>query len=210
MSQQSQWLFEMPAGQMRHTPQRNRGSVRRPPHSVKRTANSPQRQRRPAMQQQHPGARSSQAPQGAGAGTGRILIATIDRFEFGSYLLKKRQFEQLADLIFLLNINQKHLNQISLSIEGHTDNVGGDSSSNRLLSGRRAMEVESYLRKEFSWTHPNFITVWGRMGASQPVASNKTKDGQACNRRVEVFSNIPLPIPAKGRDFKQVCAGSRG
>lgn len=136
---------------------------------------------------------NSSAPAALGAGTTspRIKIATIDLFEFGSYLLKKHQFEQLVELLILLDSNKDLLANIHLSFRGHTDNMGGDSS-NLLLSGRRAMEVEGVVQRYFRKEHPNLATTVHLSSATEPIAPNTTKDGQARNRRVEVFSDVPL------------------
>ncbi len=67
-------------------------------------------------------------------------------------------------------------------ISGHTDNVGGDKF-NLKLSQRRADSVKSYIGKNFSIA-PERITTMG-YGESKPIASNKTKEGKAKNRRIE-------------------------
>jgi outer membrane protein OmpA-like peptidoglycan-associated protein len=214
MSQQSQWLFEMPFGQMvqsltnpedetfpenewevnprRHTPRRNKGSVHRPPQFVRRTGHSPQR--RSAMRQHYPGSRSSPSPQGAGTGAGGILIATIDRFEFGSYLLKRPQFERLHQLTLLLNANAALFPNLQLTFRGHTDHVGGETPGNWFLAGRRAIEVESFIKRIYRKDHPNLLTSFSSGGSREPVTpdANRTEAGHARTRRVEVFSNIPL------------------
>jgi outer membrane protein OmpA-like peptidoglycan-associated protein len=216
MSQQNQWLFEMPSGQMvqslanpedeiflenewevhprRPTSQRNRGSVRRPPQSIKRTANRPQRQRRPAMHRQHPGGRSFQSPQGSRTGTGGILIATIDRFEFGSYLLKRPQFEKLHALVLLLDANKTLFPGLQLTFRGHTDHVGGETAGNWFLAGRRAIEVESFIKRIYQKDCPGLVTFFTSGGTREPVSpnANRSEAGRARTRRVEVFSNISL------------------
>jgi OOP family OmpA-OmpF porin len=67
-------------------------------------------------------------------------------------------------------------------ISGHTDNVGG-KALNVKLSQRRADSVKQYIQKKFSIA-PERLTTKG-FGFSKPVASNKTKDGKAKNRRIE-------------------------
>jgi OOP family OmpA-OmpF porin len=65
---------------------------------------------------------------------------------------------------------------------GHTDAVGSNEY-NQKLSLRRAAAVKEFL---LSKSLPaDKIYVQGK-GESQPVASNKTKDGRAKNRRVDV------------------------
>jgi OOP family OmpA-OmpF porin len=65
---------------------------------------------------------------------------------------------------------------------GHTDNVGGDSYNQR-LSVRRAEAVKAYLVSK--GIESNRVYTEGK-GEKQPVADNKTSEGRAKNRRVEV------------------------
>jgi outer membrane protein OmpA-like peptidoglycan-associated protein len=139
---------------------------------------------------------TSSVPAAANTGGNKILIATIDRFEFGSYLLQKHQFEQLHDLIIILNESKDSLANVQLAFNGHTDATGGDSKGNRSLSFRRAVEIENFVRGFFRKEHPNLATLIRGLSSENPIAPNTTKDGQARNRRVEVFSNVPLQ-PAK-------------
>jgi len=70
----------------------------------------------------------------------------------------------------------------SFSIEGHTDNVGGDAH-NQTLSEKRAAAVKAYLMK--AGVEEKRLTAKG-FGASKPVASNDTSLGRSENRRVEI------------------------
>jgi outer membrane protein OmpA-like peptidoglycan-associated protein len=70
-----------------------------------------------------------------------------------------------------------------LSIEGHTDNVGGEEH-NQTLSARRAEAVKAALVERYAIA-PERLTTVG-FGASQPKASNATVEGRALNRRVEL------------------------
>ena len=67
-------------------------------------------------------------------------------------------------------------------ISGYTDNVG-NNKHNQKLSERRAISVRAYIMKKFGIA-PERLTAKG-YGESKPVASNKTKEGRAKNRRVE-------------------------
>jgi OmpA-OmpF porin, OOP family len=68
------------------------------------------------------------------------------------------------------------------TIEGHTDNVG-DKASNLKLSQRRADSVRNYIIKNFGIAQER-IKAKG-YGLTKPIASNKTKEGKAKNRRIE-------------------------
>ena len=65
---------------------------------------------------------------------------------------------------------------------GHTDSVGTDAY-NQKLSVRRADAVKKYLVSK--GIADNRIQIEGK-GESQPVADNKTDDGRAKNRRVQI------------------------
>ncbi len=65
---------------------------------------------------------------------------------------------------------------------GHTDSIGTDAY-NQKLSERRATTVKEYMVSQ--GIPAAKITISGK-GETQPVASNKTNDGRAKNRRVEI------------------------
>ncbi|MDZ4661689.1 MAG: OmpA family protein [Pseudomonadota bacterium] len=71
-----------------------------------------------------------------------------------------------------------------IAIEGHTDSVGA-KKLNEELSTKRAEAVQSYLVANNN-VAPNKITATGH-GYSKPIATNKTAEGRAQNRRVDVI-----------------------
>lgn len=70
-------------------------------------------------------------------------------------------------------------------VEGHTDNIG-TAAYNQQLSIKRAMAVRTALIA--NGVPANLIEAKG-YGFDKPVASNKSKDGRAQNRRVEITIN---------------------
>lgn len=99
-------------------------------------------------------------------------------FETGSSKLMQKSFKSLEEVADIMKSNPSY----KVSIEGHTDNTGGDEL-NQKLSESRAASVKEYLM-----THgvdDAKITSSG-YGPSKPIADNKTAAGRAKNRRVEM------------------------
>ena len=70
-----------------------------------------------------------------------------------------------------------------IRLDGYTDSIGTDEY-NMKLSEKRATAVKDYLIKE-AGVDSSKITAVGHGGAD-PVADNKTPEGRAKNRRVEI------------------------
>jgi OOP family OmpA-OmpF porin len=71
---------------------------------------------------------------------------------------------------------------LRLSVDGHTDNVG-NADANKLLSQQRADAIVAYLVR--SGIVANRLQATG-YGMGQPVADNRSEEGRAKNRRVEL------------------------
>ena len=71
---------------------------------------------------------------------------------------------------------------IRVTVTGHTDNVG-KPASNRDLSQRRADNIKQMLVNK--GIPADRITAIGK-GDTEPIADNKTKQGRAKNRRIEI------------------------
>jgi OOP family OmpA-OmpF porin len=81
--------------------------------------------------------------------------------------------------------NDLSINSLAVEIHGHTDNVGNEDA-NRQLSEDRAMAVKQWLEARSASTFPpGRIRVFSH-GSTQPIQSNRTAEGRAANRRVEV------------------------
>jgi len=109
---------------------------------------------------------------------GFIAIYGI-KFDTGKATIKPDSEKTLAEIGKLLN----DYKDLKLSIEGHTDNVG-DKASNQKLSEQRAASVKDYLVKNFKIDASRLATKG--YGDTKPVADNKTEEGRAKNRRVEL------------------------
>ena len=107
---------------------------------------------------------------------GKEFILSNIYFDTDKYELKAASYTELNKLVEVLKVNS----QYSITISGHTDNVG-NKSYNLRLSENRAKAVASYLiSKGIAETR---ITTRG-YGSSSPIASNDTEEGRKKNRRV--------------------------
>lgn len=108
----------------------------------------------------------------------KITMAADAHFDFDKSVLKPEGKAKLDDLVGKL----KAVNLEVIIAIGHTDSIGSDAY-NKKLSMRRANAVKAYLVSK--GIEANRIYTEGK-GESQPIADNKTKEGRAKNRRVEI------------------------
>lgn len=122
---------------------------------------------------------------------GNIILSDSVLFDLGSSEIKADSVNVLDELIdvfyqFLSDgENAKYVDSIVIS--GHTD-VTGTAESNRVLSTDRANSVLSYLllgKNGRLDAYSQYFCAAG-YGATRPVASNDTQEGQAANRRIEI------------------------
>jgi outer membrane protein OmpA-like peptidoglycan-associated protein len=100
-------------------------------------------------------------------------------FAFGTAVLDPASNATLASVAGIM----KRHPQWTLSIEGHTDNIGGNAANQR-LSEQRARAVQLSLSAEHAIA-PARLQASG-FGATRPRAPNETMAGRARNRRVEL------------------------
>ena len=108
----------------------------------------------------------------------KVTYAADAFFDFDKSVLKPEGKAKLDDLISKV----KDINLEVIIAVGHTDAVG-TVAYNQRLSVRRAEAVKAYLVSK--GIEKNRVYTEGK-GKSQPVADNKTAEGRAKNRRVEI------------------------
>ena len=113
----------------------------------------------------------------------RLTLNGALLFDTGQSEVKKPARPIIRRVAHILNSYKDSL----IEVEGYTDNVPIHSSKyedNNVLSMYRALNVANDIRK-YSKLDPSKIYSSGR-GEYNPVASNKTPEGRARNRRVEI------------------------
>lgn len=108
----------------------------------------------------------------------KVAFAADAFFDFDKAVLKPAGMASLDKLV-------KDTGAVDLEViiaTGHTDSIGSDAY-NQKLSVRRAEAVKAYLVKK--GIDSKKVYTEGK-GEKQPVASNKTKEGRAKNRRVVI------------------------
>ena len=99
-------------------------------------------------------------------------------FDFDKAVLKPEGKAKLDDLVSkMAGINL----EVIIAV-GHTDSDGSDAY-NQKLSVRRSEAIKAYLVGK--GIEKNRVYTEGK-GEKQPVASNKTREGKAKNRRTEI------------------------
>ncbi|OOG35929.1 outer membrane protein OmpA [Polaromonas sp. A23] len=122
-------------------------------------------------------ARPGAAPVAPPAAT-KVTYAADAFFDFDKSVLKPEGKAKLDDLVGKI----KGINLEVIIAVGHTDAVGSDSY-NQKLSVKRSEAVKAYLVSK--GIEKNRVYTEGK-GEKQPVADNKTSEGRAKNRRVEI------------------------
>ena len=108
----------------------------------------------------------------------KVTYAADAFFDFNKSVIKPEGKAKLDDLIGKI----KGINLEVIIAVGHTDSVGSDAY-NQKLSVRRSEAVKAYLVSK--GIEKNRVYTEGK-GEKQPVADNKTAEGRAKNRRVEI------------------------
>ena len=108
----------------------------------------------------------------------KVTFAADVLFDFDKSVIKpegKSKLDDIANKVKGVNL------EVVIAI-GHADSVGSDAYNQR-LSVRRSESVKAYMVSK--GIEANRVYTEGK-GEKQPVANNKTSDGRAKNRRVEI------------------------
>ncbi len=106
------------------------------------------------------------------------FVALYINFETGSAAIQQDSMSQLEQVALML----QSAPELKVEVGGHTDNVGSPES-NRKLSEARAASVVAALVKQGI---PAGRLAAKGYGQTAPIADNRTEEGRAKNRRVEL------------------------
>ncbi len=105
-------------------------------------------------------------------------VALYVNFDFAKAALQPDAAPVVAQVVKLLQDNPA----LKLSVEGHTDNIGGNDYNTKLSAARAAAVVAAVTAQGIGKDR----LVSRGFGAEQPIADNASGDGRARNRRVEL------------------------
>jgi outer membrane protein OmpA-like peptidoglycan-associated protein len=105
-------------------------------------------------------------------------VALDVHFETSKATIKAESLPLLDQVVAMLNSSSS----LKLSVEGHTDNKGADAENQKLSEGRAKAVMTHLVSKGI----PAARLVSAGFGASKPVADNRSEEGRAKNRRVEL------------------------
>ena len=106
------------------------------------------------------------------------FIALYINFDTGKSNIKPESMGIIEQIAAVLKAHP----ELKVSIEGHTDNVG-TPQSNKTLSQQRARSVVNAVAQKGIAADRMTAVGWGQ---EKPVADNRSEEGKAKNRRVEV------------------------
>jgi outer membrane protein OmpA-like peptidoglycan-associated protein len=106
-------------------------------------------------------------------------IALYINFETGKSDIKPESQPIIDQLSAMLIQNPT----LKISIEGHTDNAGGETVNQKLSESRAKSVMNALISKNIDISRLKYKG-WGQ---SKPIADNNTEEGRAKNRRVEIL-----------------------
>lgn len=99
-------------------------------------------------------------------------------FQTGSAKLTKASYGTLNDIIKLM----KKIEVANLEVQGHTDDTGSEDTNKKLSQDRAQAVVDYFVQNGITSDRVRAVG----FGSSKPIADNKSKQGRAKNRRVEL------------------------
>ncbi len=105
-------------------------------------------------------------------------IALYINFDTGKSTIKPESKPIIEQIVQMMKANP----DLKIGVEGHTDNVG-NPKSNKTLSDERAKSVVAAIVTQDIDTKRLSAAGYGQ---DKPIADNKTEEGRAKNRRVEL------------------------
>ena len=132
--------------------------------------------------------RLGQSSSGVWSNPPYLRFDNIDRFDFNKSSLTERLRSMVNNLATAVTLSWRTAQPITtVRLVGHTDSTG-DEKYNRGLGDRRAQAVKDELLNRLQGlARKVLILVEPGPGETMPIADNRTSDGRARNRRVEVF-----------------------
>lgn len=118
------------------------------------------------------------APKGARLDSRGCWVLGNVLFDFDKYKIKPQAYPLLDEVVTVLEKNPG----VKIEVDGHTDSIG-TAAYNLKLSEKRAEAVVKYLVKH--GISADRLSFKG-YGLTRPIATNKTKEGRAKNRRCEL------------------------
>jgi chemotaxis protein MotB len=133
---------------------------------------------------------------------GKVYVSLSDKllFKSGDATVEAKGKEALKKLAEVLNKND----EVSIAVEGHTDNVPISTSlykDNWDLSAARAINVVRLLTNEYNMDAKR-LTAAGK-GEHFPIADNTSTEGKSRNRRTEIV------LSPKLEELMKIIAGTK-
>jgi outer membrane protein OmpA-like peptidoglycan-associated protein len=106
------------------------------------------------------------------------FVAVNINFDTGSAKIQETSMSQIEQIAQMLQSSP----DLKIEIGGHTDSVGTPESNLKLSDARAKSVMEALIARKIA---PARLTAQG-YGQTAPVADNRTEEGRARNRRVEL------------------------